>query len=94
MYIYIIYVHTILSYSHFALVSNLNSKWTILRDFFIGIGMAPKKIGASQDGFPNHGKQPFFHGDEHSFTLWLFNSLPWKDPPFLSSVNGVYHLFR
>ena len=25
------------------------------------------------------------------FTLWLFNSSPWKDPPFFSSVN---HLFR
>ena len=25
------------------------------------------------------------------FTIWLFNSSPWKDPPFLSSVN---HLFR
>ena len=24
-------------------------------------------------------------------TIWLFNSSPWKDPPFLSSVN---HLFR
>ena len=24
-------------------------------------------------------------------TIWLFNSLPWKDPPFLRTVN---HLFR
>ena len=25
------------------------------------------------------------------YTLWLFNSLPWTDPPFLRTVN---HLFR
>ena len=44
----------------------------------------PKKIGASQDGFPNHGKQPFLVGmNIHLPSGYDIHSLPWKDPPFL-----------
>ena len=50
------------------------------------------------------GEIPVFHDQTNEYlrnpiniygeipiTLWLFNSLPWKNPPFWSSVN---HLFR
>ena len=40
------------------------------------------------------------HAESDSFTIWLFNSLPWKDPPFLSLVNpgkpsiSMVHLYH
>ena len=45
-------------------------------------------------GYPwkkrEHGKAMTEICVDWEITIWLFNSLPWKDPPFLSSVN---HLF-
>jgi hypothetical protein len=32
----------------------------------------------------------WFNGGLMGFTIWLFNSSPWKDPPFLSSVNYLF----
>ena len=47
------------------------------------------QTGIFSDEAWNLGGAPIFRKKKH--TIWLFNSLPWKDPPFLSSVN---HLFR
>ena len=40
--------------------------------------------------FPRKGLQWLAHGQRSAGTIWLFNSSPWQDPPFLRTVN---HLF-